>query len=336
MALSRSRASRRARHSIALFVSLVAVCTTSKGALAGPWLPAPGRVYVELREQFSSTAQGFDSNGGRRRLHTLTDDGLPVPTRLYEARSRVYSEIGLATRLALVADLTLLDTISTPRAGRAARAATGVGDLSTGLRVQLLDEEVACSLSVTLGIPTGRSDEAQPLGSGDLRGEVVLSFGKIWERTPVFFAAELGARLRSSGTQRTLAAGLAPVDALGAPADARSTINYASELLYAVELGYLWSLGERLRLTPRVMLEGRHGLSAPLPLTIDPVAPTSMRFVRIGAALGFGVPLGSRRDARQAEKVKARLEVQVGGGAFVWGQGLPAAGELAIALGLSR
>jgi len=330
VAQSRSPASKRARIWSAALLALALLCATRTSARAGPWLPEPGRVYIELRELFSTTAQGFAADGHRRSLHTLTDDGASVATRFYEARSRVYAEIGLATRLALVADLVLLDMISMPREGGRARAATGVGDLDAGVRLQLFDEEVACALQVTLGIPTGHADEAQPLGTGDLRGQLVLSFGKIWERTPIFFTAELGARIRSSGTQRSLAAGLPPTDPLSAPDTTRSTINYASELLYGLELGYLWRVSERVRITPRLTLDGRHGLTAPVVLAIDPVAPTSVRLLRLGASIGVG------RELRSRGKAVARLELHVGGGAFVWGQGLPAAGEVTVAVGLSR
>jgi hypothetical protein len=250
----------------------------------------------------------------------------------------LYGEVGLAVRLAFVAELRLLGVVATTRPGERAREAIGVGDLDVGVRLQLLDEEVACAVEARLGIPTGNADAAQPLGTGDLRGEFVLSIGRVWERVPVFLVAELGARIRSSGTQRAQAAGrdASMVDPLEpTAAAARVTIDYASELVYRLELGYLWRVRghERLRITPRLSLDGRHGLSAPTPLPIDPVAPASLRLLRLGAALGFSVALLSRERASFST---GEVHVGLGGGAFVWGEGLPAAGEVSLWLGLSR
>jgi hypothetical protein len=189
-----------------------------------------------------------------------------------------------------------------------------------------------------LGIPTGSSDAAQPLGTGDLRGEFVLSIGRVWERVPVFFVAELGMRIRSSGTQRAQAAGREPsaADPLEpTAAAARVNIDYASELVYRLELGYLWHVRghERLRMTPRLALDGRHGLSAPVSLPIDPVAPASVRLLRLGAALSLGIALMSHGRVVHGS---GEVYVGIGGGAFVWGEGLPAAGEASVWLGFSR
>src|SRR5262249_43207229 len=135
----------------------LAIVLAPARAIAGPWLPAPGKLYLELRESFDTTEQGFDSEGHRRRLQTLSDDGLPVATRLYDAHTKLYGEIGLATRLALIVELDALGVVVTPRAGHSARGAVGLGDLAAGFRLQLLDEEVACAIDARLGIPTGSS-----------------------------------------------------------------------------------------------------------------------------------------------------------------------------------
>jgi hypothetical protein len=302
-------------------------------ATAGPWLPAPGKLYLELRESFDTTSQGFDSDGNRHRLRTLSDDGLPVATRLYDAHTKIYGEIGLATRLAIVVELDALSVVAMPRAGHSARRAVGLGDLAAGFRLQLLDEEVACAIDARLGIPTGSADDPQPLGTGDLRGEFVLSVGRVFERVPIVVAVELGARLRSSGTQRAQAAGRTAtlVDPLDPSSLAKVRIDYSSELVYGLWIGWLGRIGERVRITPRVTVDGRHGFSAPEALPIDPVAPASMRLLRLGAQIAVAVALRGRRP-----QPAASVHVGLGGGAFVWGQGLPAAGELSLALGFSR
>jgi hypothetical protein len=306
-------------------------------------------MYLELAEQFITTARGFDATGHLRPLQTLRDDGTPVATRLYDASTRLYGEVGLATRLALVTQLTVLRAIATPRAGETARDAAGIGDLLAGFRLQLLDEEVSCALDARLGIPTGAADAPQPLGTGDLRGEVMLSVGRMGERLPIFFVIELGARLRASGTQRAQAAGRAapgtdPLSPL-TPGE-RVEIDYASEILYGGELGYVVRAGERLRITSRIALDGRHGLTAPASLPIDPVAPSSVRLVRLGASLSIGAVLGRRRPTAGQAMTQpmtqpitqpiTQIDVRLGGGGFVWGEGIPAAGELSLALGVSR
>jgi hypothetical protein len=305
----------------------------SSRAAASPWLPAPGRVYLQLSESFVSTAEGFDHAGHRRPLLTMGDNGLPVPTRLSDGETHLYAEIGLATRLAITAEMTVLSVIAQPRGGHLARKAVGAGDLTAGIRLQLLDEEVTCAIDARLGIPTGSADAQLPLGTGDLRGEMILSFGRVWDHVPIFLVAELGARIRSSGTQRAQAAGRpADVDPLSAnPTDARVTLDYASEIVYGLALGYIAKVRERIRLQPRISVDGRHGLSAPQPLPIDPIAPASMRLVRLGAALGVSIDLPQRH-----RRASGRVDVSVTGGAFVWGEGLPAAGDFGLALAFAR
>ena len=298
---------------------------------AGPWLPGPGHFYLELREQLVTTTQGFDAHGTRRPLSTYDGAGLATHARLLDAQSVLYTEIGLATRLAVVADLVLLRSITLPRGGQSTASTIGVGDLRAGLRVKLLDEEVSCALEARLGVPTGKSDGAQPLGPGDLRGELALSFGHVWDRVPVFLAGELGARVRSSGTQR-----LPPQQVPTAGAPTRVTVDYASELTYGADLGYVARAGERLRVVPRVGLEGRHGLrapttAAPASVLVDPLQPASVRLLRVSASLGFDLVLRAR-----AASTPAHLELAISGGAFVWGQGIPAAADIALSLGLSR
>jgi len=319
---------RRAAACCALF--LVGACAAR--AYAGPWIPRPGHFYLELRGGFATTATGYDPEGNRRQLRTDADDGRAVPTRLYDSHTTLYTEVGLATRLALVADLVMVRSLVMPRPGEQAREALGTGDLRAGLRLLLLDEEVSCALEAKLVVPTGASDGALPLGPGDLRGEAVLSIGHVWDRLPFFIVVELGARLRSSGEQRAPRTGLRAAPSV--------LVDYASELSYALELGYLAKLGPRFRITPRVSLDGRHGFTsvgaaAPASSDIDPVAPASVRLLRASASLGFGV-LMPRRSGSPAAIGPMRVEVSLQGGGFLWGQGLPAVGELALAVGLSR
>lgn len=323
-ALNRSRAA-----SLALLVAGLGAAPAS----ASPWLPAPGHFYLELRETFDTTAQGFDAAGTRHTLGVLDENGGVAATRLYDAQTRLYAEVGLATRLAVLARFTMLHAVALPRAGEPSSGAVGVGDLDAGFRLQLLDEEVTCALEATLGIPTGPSGGRQPLGTGDLRGQALLSIGHVGQRRPFYVVLDLGAQLRSSGHQSALASGQLGGLAPGVPLNgATVTLDYASELVYALELGYIARLGERTRLFSHVSLDGRYGLRAPAVLLIDPISPVSTRFVRLGAGLGLEVT--PRRRPRDG--VPLRLLIQGGGGAFVWGEGLPAAGDLSLALGLSR
>lgn len=291
-------------------------------------MPAPGHFYLELRQHFATTAQGFDADGGRRRLSTTSSLGVPVAAHLYDAQTALYAELGLATRLALIADFAVLRSVSLTRPDERARSGLGLGDLRAGLRLVLLDEEVSCAIDAKLAIPTARSDGEVPLGPGDLRGEFTLSAGKTWDRIPFVVVVEVGARLRTSGKQR-----LAATSAFMTPTAIE--LDYASELTYALGLGYSARVGERLQLSPRISLDGRHGFSAPndsapaLPF-VDPLHPRSVRVLRLGASLGFGISLGG------AGRQLRRIDVQVGGGAFVWGEGLPAAGEATLAVGLVR
>ncbi len=327
MVRKRSRAGSAAR--AGLLATLIVALSSADG-FASPWLPAPGHFYLELRETFDTTAQGFDASGSRHSLGVLAADGTVVGTRLYDAQTRLYAEVGLATRLAFVARFTLLrDVDLSKRPSEPGSRAIGIGDLDAGFRVQLLDEEVACALEATLGIPTGRADGMQPLGTGDLRGQVLLSIGHSGQRLPFYVVIDLGAQLRSSARQSALAAGSPMPGDVGA---STIDIDYASELVYALELGYVARLGERLRLFSRLTLDGRYGLRAPSTLPIDPIAPASLRFVRVGA--GLGLEIAPRPKA--ASRSPLRVLVQVSGGAFVWGEGLPAAGDVSVALGISR
>lgn len=257
-----------------------------------------------------------------------------MPSRLYDAGLHVYGEVGVATRLAVLAGFQLLRGLSlapeSPGSG-AGTTALGIGDLDAGLRLLLFDEEVTCSLQATLGIPTGRSDASLPLGTGDLRGAFVLSVGRVGARVPLFFSVDLGGNIRGSGRQR----------AMGLVGDGTTvTIDYASELLYAGELGYLVSReprGRRVRLSPRVRLDGRYGTRAPTTPTAAalveaPIAPESVRFVRLSAALGVEIAVG--RPSRSTPITS--LIIDLSGGAFVWGEGLPAAGQASLAFGIKR
>ena len=293
-------------------------------AHAGAWVPDPGHFYLELRGLFITTAQGFDTRGARRTLRADSPLGA-VPARLRDGQAILYGEVGLATRLAVVADLAVLRSVTLARDGTSNLSAVGVGDLHAGLRLVLLDEEVTCAIEARLGIPTGRSDGAVPLGPGDLRGELVLHLGHVWERVPFFVQLALGAELRSSGTQR--------IDVSVVPQGASRTVSvdYAPALVYAAEVGYLArTTGGRVRFSPVVRIDGQHGTrapsaNAPASADVDPVAPASMRYLRVSAQVSAELrPSRRRPDA---------VIVSAGGGAFVWGQGLPAAAQVSLALG---
>ena len=288
-------------------------------------MPDPGHFYLELRGLFVTAAQGFDQAGSRRALRADSPLGA-VPARLRDGQALLYGEVGLATRLAVVADLAVVRSVTLARDGAGNLSAVGPGDLHVGLRLVVLDEEVTCALEARLGVATGRSAGPVPLGPGDLRGDLVLHLGRVWERVPLFVQLALGAELRSSGTQR--------IDGptLGGASHTVS-VDYAPGLVYAAELGYLARLGERLRLSPVVRVDGQHGThapttSAPASMEVDPVAPASLRFLRVTAQLSVEVRVSARR--------RDALVFSVGGGAFVWGQGLPAAGQVALALGHRR
>ena len=290
-------------------------------------MPEPGHFYLELRGLFVTATQGFAPSGDRRRLEARSSvvNGLaggPVNARLLDGAALIYAEVGLATRLALVADFALARSVTVEREGTRDLSSTGIGDLHAGLRLVLLDEEVTCAVEARLGIPTGRSDGAVPLGTGDLRGELSLHLGHVWERVPFFLQVALGAELRGSGTQRVESPGLTS-------SVHEASVDYASGLVYAAEVGYLARIGARLRLSPVVRVDGLYGTrrpstEEPASLYVDPVAPASLRYVRLSVQLSAEIATAQRERGRGA------VIVSVGGGAFVWGEGLPAAGQLAL------
>ncbi|MEO6951003.1 MAG: hypothetical protein ABI321_04245 [Polyangia bacterium] len=308
------------------------LATHAGTAHAGAWVPEPGHFYLELRGLFVTATQGFSPDGGRRQLKagsSLTLSGAPggaTPARLRDGAALVYGEIGLATRLAVVVDFTLVRSVTVERQDTRALSSVGVGDLHAGLRLVLLDEEVSCAIEAKLGIPTGRSDGEVPLGTGDLRGELTLHLGHVWERVPFFVQVALGAELRGSGTQRVESPSF-----MSSVHDVN--VDYASELVYAAEVGYLARIGERVRLSPSIRVDGVYGTrkpttDEPASLEVDPIAPASMRYLRLTAQLAA--------EIRPSPKKPGAVVVGLGGGAFVWGQGLPAEGQVTLALGYKR
>ena len=302
-------------------------------AQAGAWVPEPGQFYLELRGIFVTATQGFAPSGARRRLEarSLVMNGLAggaVNARLTDGAAQLYGEVGLATRLALIADFSLAHAVTVEREGTRDLSSAGIGDADVGLRLVLLDEEVSCAVEARLGIPTGRSDGEVPLGSGDLRGEFTLHLGRVWEHVPFFVQVALGAELRGSGTQR--------VESPGLTSSVHAThVDYASGLVYAAEVGYVARVGERLRLSPALRVDGLYGsrrpsTEEPASLYVDPVTPASLRYVRLS------VQLSAEFSTAQRTRGRGAVIVSLGGGAFVWGQGLPAAGQLTLALGYKR
>jgi hypothetical protein len=267
-------------------------------AQAAPWVPGRWHFWTQLRESALIADQRYDAGGQLRPIVAALPGGATVKSSYRWALTDLYAELGLGARLSLLVDFAALSAIVQPVGGEPDRRAVGVSDLYLGGKVLLFDDEVTASLQAAVAVPTGALTAAVPLGSGDVRGDLILLVGKIFDRPAIFVSAEVGLRLRG--------------------------MDYSHQLLYAAQVGWTWRAGRRgLRaLTVAARLEGRYALATPVEDGLGILTPRSERFTKLGAdlvfLLGRGVALG------------------VGGHGFVAAQSMPAFGEAAVSVSYAR
>jgi hypothetical protein len=278
---------------------LLALLLLSSTARAAPWMPGRWHFWLQLRESVLVADQRWDATGHLQPILAVVDPSGTKATSGYRwALTDLYGELGFGTRLSLVVDFAALSAIVQPVTGEDARSAVGVSDLYLAGKLLLFDDELTATLLAGVTVPTGALTTAVPLGPGDVRGDLILEVGKIFERPAIFLSADVGFRLRG--------------------------MDYSHQLVYAAQAGWTWRAARRgLRaLTLVVKLEGRYALATPVEDGLGLLTPQSERFTKLGgevvAALGRGVAL------------------TVGGHYFVAGQTMPAFGEAALAISYAR
>jgi len=293
--------------------AVVVLLLVGGAAQAGPWMPGRGHFYLQLRESALAADRRYDAAGKLEPIQLVLDDGTTVATSYRQSLTDLYGEVGLAARLSVLADFQILSAVVQPLAGRPARSAVGLSDLFVGMKLLLFDDEVTAALRAGAFAPIGSPTAAVPLGPGDVRGELSILVGKLFERAGVFVAAELGARLRSSAT-------------VGDPQHPGLTVEqaYAHQLVWAAELGWSWRAMRRGAdaLIIAVKLEGAHSLAKPVEDSLGLLDAPVISYVKLGPELSWAIARG--------------VQLTFGGHYFVDGRALPALGEAVLALGYAR
>jgi hypothetical protein len=256
----------------------------------------------------------YDAAGERRPIAlTLDDSGATAPTSYRQALTNLYFELGLATRLSLALDFIVLDFVAQPLAGRAARSAFGVSDLRLAAKLLLFDDELTVSLLAAVTAPTGSATTAVPLGPGDVRTDLMVLVGKLFERPRLHVVAELGVRLRASATV---------VDP--ARPSERIPRQYSHELRYGATLGYTRLFARRAlaALTLSARLEGAYAFTRAVEDDLGLLNPVAASYTKIGPELTWAPTRA--------------WQVSVGGHYFVAGRSIPAMGEIALGLAYLR
>jgi hypothetical protein len=156
--------------SSALILTLLLVPTAFRSAQAGPWLPAPGEYYAELRGSLFSAEDYHNADGDRVALGGK-----------WEERSlRALVELGWKKHLSFVMSAPFVS--ATQRYETGDRTSTGLEDMQIGLRCGLHQGRSALAAELgwqgPLGYDRGSSVFGDPLRDGGLEQlSLMLSCG---------------------------------------------------------------------------------------------------------------------------------------------------------------
>lgn len=271
-------------------------------ARAGPWLFPAGHGYVQLRQAYSTADVRFDANGDRAPVRIGGTGGGLVPSSWGLLDTTLYAEVSALSRLAFFIDADLLRSVWQP----SGRRALGFSDLTLGAKLLIFDDVLTLTAVLAVTAPTGRSDDRLPLGEGDVRTEIGIMAGKLFEPLPFFVDVRVTFVLRGSATQ------LDPIDP-----SVRRRVAYSSEARYVLEGGYTLRTRRRglASLTALIRLDGVYSTGAPVEDGLGLIAPPTRAFLRLLGSLAW--------------RPIAKLELSVSGGGFVAGRTLPTLSEVA-------
>ena len=281
---------------------------------AGPWVPGRWHFYLQLRQSVMIADRRYDADGHLQGIQVVVDDARTrVASGYRQALTSLYFELGLGTRLSVAVDLMLLDFVAQPLAGRAARTALGVSDLRFLGKLLLFDDELTAAILLGLVAPTGSATSAVPLGPGDVRADLSVLIGKLFERPRIHVAAELGVAFRSSAT-------------IADPAQpgARTSRQYSHALRYGVTLGHTWAIGRRGAdaFAISAKLEGAYAFARPVEDGLGLLVAEAASYTKLGPELVWSPT--------------RHWQLSLGGSYFVAGRTIPAMGELALGLAFLR
>jgi hypothetical protein len=140
--------------SSALTVFMLVALASCRTAHAGPWLPAPGEYYTELRGSVLSTTSYHNADGDR----------VALPWRMEERSAYAYTELGWKKSVSVV--LAAPFTSTTARTSFGNYTNTGLQDLLLGFRYGLARGRSALALELDWQPPLGYSRRTSLLGDG--------------------------------------------------------------------------------------------------------------------------------------------------------------------------
>ena len=156
--------------SSALILTLLLVPTAFRSAQAGPWLPAPGEYYAELRGGMFSTDSYHNDDGDR----------LALPGKWEERSVRAVVELGWKKRASFFMSAPFVS--ATQRYETGTRTSTGLEDLRLGVRYGLHQGASALAAEFDwqgpLGYDRTSSVFGEPLRDGGLEQlSLTLQYG---------------------------------------------------------------------------------------------------------------------------------------------------------------
>ena len=214
-----------------ILVVLALVLWTSS-ARAGAWTKEPGHFYLQLGTAFTTADSWFSNTGDIARItvkkFSPRGNRLSSNSNYQQLLTDVYFEVGVLDRLTVFGDVPYVSARQENPGGDVQYSSNSLGDTLVGARLGLLTAPIAVAVETRLGLPTGDSRSIIPTGSGDLRGEMRLAFGKAWSSLPLYFDLEFGLMFRGAARVR---------DQFAADGSGVSLANYAPELAIHGELG---------------------------------------------------------------------------------------------------
>ena len=142
--------------SSALILSLLLVLAPSRPTPAGPWLPAPGDYYSELRGGLFSADTYHNADGDRASLAGKWEERSLLSTTEFGWKKRLSFVLGFQGLSA-----TLRDTLTNRTPGRS-WTSTGLKDIRVGLRWGITQGPSALALELDWQAPLGYSRDSVP------------------------------------------------------------------------------------------------------------------------------------------------------------------------------
>jgi len=244
---------------LTLLVGLLSMPSTAR---AGAWAQKDKHLYAKASVVRSSATHQYKENG---RTFQLLSENEPGSYTLWGLL--LYTEFGLLPDLTVTMSTQLSTSVIQSELIKV--RTTGLGDFTSGLKYQFLDDPVVMSAMATVTTPTGYTPDpgiavAPTLGVGVPMYEGTLLIGKSFHPIPMYVSAQGGFRHRGSRLSRS-----------------GDEVDYPPEIPYFAEIGFkpidwMWVRG---------VVNGVEGFGDPRELEAFSLSPLTQSYTKVGPSL---------------------------------------------------